>query len=218
MTFGPGWHGSVDWAQDCKAKGRWFNSQSEHMPGLWARSPVGVAWEATTHWCFSPSLSSSLPLSLKIYKIFKKKRNDLWISEEWIAGYNMGFTLPSCSPFFKKNPHPRVYLLILERDSGSGVKGQEGERERETSMLETSIGCLLYVPQPPTRDQTRNLSICPGWELNLQPFGVWDTIPTNWARATGPVPPSPFLSPIAFSLHKDANSLSFTSTVTITQN
>ena len=29
-----------------------------HMPGLQARSPVGGAWEATTHWCFSPSLFS----------------------------------------------------------------------------------------------------------------------------------------------------------------
>ena len=29
---------------------------------LWARSPDGGVWEATTHWCFSPSL----PLPLKI--------------------------------------------------------------------------------------------------------------------------------------------------------
>ena len=36
--------------------------------GVWAKSPVGCAWEATTHWCFSPSLSPSLPLSLKINK------------------------------------------------------------------------------------------------------------------------------------------------------
>ena len=34
-----------------------------HMPGLWARSPVGGAQEATTQWCFSSSLSPSLPLS-----------------------------------------------------------------------------------------------------------------------------------------------------------
>ena len=26
----------------CEAKGRWFNSQSGHMPGLQARSPVGA--------------------------------------------------------------------------------------------------------------------------------------------------------------------------------
>ena len=33
-----------------------------------ARSPVGSVWEATTRWCFSPSLSPSLTLSLKVNK------------------------------------------------------------------------------------------------------------------------------------------------------
>ena len=33
-----------------------------------ARSPVGAVREATAHWCFSPSLSPSFPLSLKINK------------------------------------------------------------------------------------------------------------------------------------------------------
>ena len=65
----PGWCGSVDWALACKPKGHWFNSQSGHMPGLQARSPVGGVREATTRGCFSPSLSPSLPLSLKINKI-----------------------------------------------------------------------------------------------------------------------------------------------------
>ena len=49
----------------CKPKDCWFKSQSGHMPGLQARSPVGATWAATTHWCVSPSFSSSLPLSLK---------------------------------------------------------------------------------------------------------------------------------------------------------
>ena len=75
----PGWCGSVDWAPACKAKGRCFDSQSGHMPGLWARSLVGGVWEATNE-CFSctsmflSSLSSSLPLSLKINKYIQKKR------------------------------------------------------------------------------------------------------------------------------------------------
>ena len=56
-------------------KGHQFNSQSGHMPGLQARSPVGAMWDVTTHWCFSPSLSPSLPLSLKINKTFKKVEN-----------------------------------------------------------------------------------------------------------------------------------------------
>ena len=64
----PGWCSSVDWAPACRPKGCQFDSQSGHMPGLQARSPVGGTQEATTHWFFSPSLSPSLPLSLKISK------------------------------------------------------------------------------------------------------------------------------------------------------
>ena len=45
----------------------WLHSQSEYMPGLRSRSPVGGAWEATTHWCFSPSFQ----------KIFKKKKAEM---------------------------------------------------------------------------------------------------------------------------------------------
>ena len=64
----PGWCGSVDWTPGQRVKGHWFHSQSGHIPGLQARSPEGGAWEATTHWYFSPSLSLSLPLSLKTNK------------------------------------------------------------------------------------------------------------------------------------------------------
>ena len=64
----PGWCGSVDCARASKPKGCRFDSQSGHTPGLWARSPAGGAWEATTHWSFSPPPSLSLPLSLKINK------------------------------------------------------------------------------------------------------------------------------------------------------
>ena len=60
----PGWYTSVDWVPVCEPKGYWFDSQSGHMPGLRARSPVGGTWEVTTHWCFSPSLSHSLPFYL----------------------------------------------------------------------------------------------------------------------------------------------------------
>ena len=68
----------MDWALACEPKGCWFDFQSGHMPGLQARSPVGGAWEATTHWCFPSSLSPSLPLCLKInkIKIFNKKANN----------------------------------------------------------------------------------------------------------------------------------------------
>ena len=67
-TSSPGWCGSVDWAATCEPKSCQFDSQSGHMPGLWATSPVGAMWDATTYWCFSPSHSLSLPLSLKINK------------------------------------------------------------------------------------------------------------------------------------------------------
>ena len=63
LFYCPGWCGSVDWALACEPKSHQFDSPSGHMPGLWARSPVRGAWEATTHWCFSPSFSPSLPLS-----------------------------------------------------------------------------------------------------------------------------------------------------------
>ena len=59
-----GWCGSVEWAPAWEPKGRWFSFQSGHMPGNWtlrARFPVGGMQEATTHWCFSPSLSPCLP-------------------------------------------------------------------------------------------------------------------------------------------------------------
>ena len=57
-------------------KGCWFYSQSGYMPALQARSPFGGAQEATTHCCFSPSLSSSL--SLKIKKLKLKKIERVW--------------------------------------------------------------------------------------------------------------------------------------------
>ena len=60
---GPGCRGSVDWAPAWEPKGLSFNSQSGHMPGLQARSPVGDKQKATTHWCFSSSLSPSIFLS-----------------------------------------------------------------------------------------------------------------------------------------------------------
>ena len=55
----PGWCGSVDWASSCEPKGRWFHSQSGHMPGLWARSPVGGACLRQLH--IDVSLNLFLP-------------------------------------------------------------------------------------------------------------------------------------------------------------
>ena len=59
--FPPGWCGPVNWVLAREPKVHQLYSQSGHMHGLRARWPVGGAWEASTHWCFSPSLAPSLP-------------------------------------------------------------------------------------------------------------------------------------------------------------
>ena len=40
-TESPGWRGSVDGVLACEPMGHWFGSQSGHMPGMQAKSPVG---------------------------------------------------------------------------------------------------------------------------------------------------------------------------------
>ena len=93
----PGWCSSVDWVQACAPKGCQHDSQSRHMPGLQARSPVGSMWEATTHWCFFPSFSLSLPLYLKINKILKiKAHNTKFLQSKghfvrWYSSWNFLF-------------------------------------------------------------------------------------------------------------------------------
>ena len=67
--------------------------------------------------------------------------------------------------FFKKNPHLRIWLLILE-------KGKAGGGERETS-----IGCLPFVSR---LGPNHNLGMCLDWRATLLPFGVRDdTQPTE---------------------------------------
>ena len=42
--------GVAQWTEcQCEAKGLWFDSQSGHMPGLWAKTPVQGTQEITTH-------------------------------------------------------------------------------------------------------------------------------------------------------------------------
>ena len=106
--FSSGWCGSVDWALAYEPKGRQFNSQSGHMPRMIARSPVRGAWEATTHGCFSPSLSPSLTLFLKINKIFLKTHMIISIDTE---------------KAFDKIQHP---FMIKNLRSKVGIQGIEG--------------------------------------------------------------------------------------------
>ena len=55
----PDWCGSAEWASSCKPKGHQFDSQSEYLPGVQARSQVGGMWEETNQ-SFFPSFSPSL--------------------------------------------------------------------------------------------------------------------------------------------------------------
>ena len=61
-----------------------------------------------------------------------------------------------------------------ERKSKSEIKRErERGRERETSMCERNLDWLPPSYAPP-RDRTHNPGMFPDWELNPQPFDVWD--------------------------------------------
>ena len=63
-NFSPGWCDSVVECQPADQGVASLTPSLEHMPEFRARYPVGGAQQATTHWCFCPSLSPSFP-SLK---------------------------------------------------------------------------------------------------------------------------------------------------------
>ena len=74
--------GVAQWVGCGSANGHWFDSQTGHKPGLWARSQVEGLQEATD-WCFSGtsiflsssfSLPSSLPKNKYIKSFFKKAK------------------------------------------------------------------------------------------------------------------------------------------------
>ena len=73
------WPVWLSWSSSCEQKGHQFSSQWGHMPSVRVQSSVQGACErqpihvSLSHWCFSPSLSPSLVLSLKINKILKNK-------------------------------------------------------------------------------------------------------------------------------------------------
>ena len=58
---------------------------------------------------------------------------------------------------------PRIGLL----------RERERETDRQTDMDQWPPTCVL------TRDQPCILNMCPDWELNPQPFGVWKDAATN---------------------------------------
>ena len=97
---------------ECRA--RWFSSQWGDIPGLWARFPVGGMWEATTHWCFSPSL----PLSLKIneWSLLKNQNQNCayWTDAGGMVTSDLLHLVicPFSSQFWPRI-HPREAILTL---------------------------------------------------------------------------------------------------------
>ena len=85
----PGWCGSVDWVPACEPNSGRFDSQSGHMPGLQARSPVGGMQETTTHWCFSPSFPSPLLGGREGGKRKKKRKERRKERKLWCPGHRM---------------------------------------------------------------------------------------------------------------------------------
>ena len=59
-----------------------------------------------------------------------------------------------------------LFVCLFER---------ERKEQRERNICQLPSVCTL------TMGQTCNLGMCPDWESNPQPFGLWDDTPTNWA-------------------------------------
>ena len=145
----PGWCSSVDWAPACEPGGRWFDSQSV----LRARSPVGGMWEATTHQDVSLP-PPSLPLSLKLNKILKKRKcKSKLLHTHW----------NTCT-FFKKgkwekcvrvwrnwNPH----ALLVEMRNGADAVGNSLAAPQRTGH-----GLTIWPRHPLPGTYLRELKTC----------------------------------------------------------
>ena len=60
------------------------------------------------------------------------------------------------------------------------MRGEGKEKDRERNIDWLPLLC------PPTRDQTRNPSMCPDWELNLLPFALRDDAQITEPQQSGP--------------------------------
>lgn len=69
------------------------------------------------------------------------------------------------------NPHLSIFFPLLFRENGN-ERGREGEgdKERETSMGDTLIGCLLNKLQPGPGIEPATQICAFDWELHLQSF------------------------------------------------
>ena len=78
--------------------------------------------------------------------------------------------------FHPSSPGDNFFIAFRER-------GRERERKRGTLMWERKSDRLPLVHAcTPTGIQhgPSNLGMCPDWGLNLQPFGLWDDVMTDW--------------------------------------
>ena len=105
--------------------------------------------------------------------------------EIWQETCYSAMLLTSLLPLFKSSP--KDIFIVLERKREVGREGGRwgGEREREITVYERNFSWLPPICAPPW-DQACSLGMCPDWELNLQPFGILDNIPTNQATQPGP--------------------------------
>ena len=93
--------------------------------------------------------------------------------------------------FFLKSSPDDMFLLILEREGGRKreieTKINVTEKHRSFASSTHSDGELNLQPKNVPRLGIRPATsgMCLDWESNLQPFGVWDEAPTNWAARPG---------------------------------
>ena len=92
--LGPYWCGLVGWT--FTRRGHQFNSWSGYMPGLWVRSLVRASVRERLSMFLSyngvsiPLFLSSPPLTLKINKIFLKKKYNLLQNSHGDVKYSIG--------------------------------------------------------------------------------------------------------------------------------
>ena len=92
--------------------------------------------------------------------------------------------------FFKNyyflNPQPRISFLLIFREKGREDRERQTDRHRQTDrgVNVRNINQLSPI-HALTSDWTCYLGMCPDWDLNMQPFGVWDDAPTSWTTWPG---------------------------------
>ena len=104
----------------------------------------GVCERGCVHWCFSASLSSSLLLSLKINKFFKKKLKFL-LKKNLVAAEQVMWTILNLktedAPSREGNP---VWLGSLTRQAACLSEKEFRRRVWEKDELDTSIFRLRF--------------------------------------------------------------------------